>query len=64
MIYTYILLCSAWTLKHMVDEIFCVERGALENTGKLMFCVEKEALEHMSLATFVLSMKLWNTMKI
>ena len=31
--------------------------------GKLMFCVKQEALEHMSLDTFVLSMKLWNTWK-
>ena len=58
----------------MVDEMFCVERGALEHMGKLMFsvekealehmstyiCVEREALEHISLETFVLSMKVWN----
>ena len=59
----------------MIDEMFCVERGALEHMGKLMFCVEQEALEHMrtyicveiealehmSLETFVLSMKIWRT---
>ena len=32
----------------MVDEMFCVEQGALEHMGKLMFCVEPEALEHMN----------------
>ena len=75
MIYIYVFLCWAWTLKQMVDEIFRVERGALEHMGKLMFCVEQESLEHMStyicvewealghmsLETFVLSTKLWNT---
>ena len=75
MIHIYVCLCWAWTLKHMVDEMFCVERGSLEHMGKLMFCVkqeslehmssyifvEREALENMSFETFVLSMKLWNT---
>ena len=42
----------------MIDEMFCVEKGALENMGKLMFCVEREALKHMSFETFVLSVKL------
>ena len=32
----------------MIDEMFCVEQGALEHMGELMFCVEQEALEHMS----------------
>ena len=45
----------------MIDEMSCVERGALEHMGKLMFFVEQEALEHMSFQTFVLSMKLWST---
>ena len=72
--YIYVCLCWACTPKHMIDEMFCVEWGALEHMGKLMFCVEKEALEHMhtyiwverealehmSLETFVLRMKLWN----
>ena len=56
----------------MIDEMFCVERGAIEHMGKFMFCVEQEALEHMSayicverqavenmsFETFLLSMKL------
>ena len=41
------LIYWAWTLKHMIGEMFCVERGALEHMGKLMFCFEREALEHM-----------------
>ena len=59
----------------MIDEMFCVDQGAMEHMGKLMFCVEKEslehmstyicaereALEHMSFETFLLSVKLWNT---
>ena len=45
----------------MVDEMFCVEQGALEHMGKLMFCVEQEALENMIFETFVLSVKLYNT---
>ena len=27
----FLFLCWAWTLKHMIDEMFCVERGALEH---------------------------------
>ena len=71
----YYFMCWAWTLEPIIDEMFCVERGALENMGKLMFCVEQESLEnistyifvegedieHMIFETFVLSMKLWNT---
>ena len=59
----------------MVDEMFCVDRGAQEHMSKLMFCVEqedlehmitfncveREALEHMIFETFVLSIKLRNT---
>ena len=30
-IYIYASLCWAWTLKHMIDEMFCVEREALEH---------------------------------
>ena len=74
-IYIYVCLGCVWTLKHMIVEMFCVERGALEHMGKLVFCVEQEALEHMStyicvkqealeymsFETFVLHMKLWNT---
>ena len=72
-------MCWAWTLKHIIDEMFCVERGARSYgaQGYLMFCVEREDLEHMSIyicveweslehmsyETFVLSMKLWNAWK-
>ena len=45
----------------MIDEMFCVERGALEHVDELMFCVEQEALDHMHFETFVFSVKLWNT---
>ena len=31
MIYVYACFCWAWTLKHMIEEMFCVERGALEH---------------------------------
>ena len=31
MIYVYAYLCWAWNLKHMIGEMFCVERGALEH---------------------------------
>ena len=31
MIYVYACLCFAWTLKHKIDEMFCVELGALEH---------------------------------
>ena len=27
MIYVYGCLCWAWNLEHMIDEMFCVERG-------------------------------------
>ena len=27
----YACLCWAWTMKHMIDEMFCVERDALEH---------------------------------
>ena len=33
MIYVYACLCWAWTLKHMIDEMFCVEQGALEHSS-------------------------------
>ena len=44
----------------MIDEMFCVERGALEYMSIYIF-VEKEAIEHMSFETLVLSMRLWST---
>ena len=31
MIYVYAYLCWEWTLKHMIDEMFSVEWGALEH---------------------------------
>ena len=31
MIYVYACLGWAWTLKHVIDEMFCVERGPLEH---------------------------------
>ena len=46
-VHVYVFFCWEWTLKHMIDEIICVERGYLEHMAKLMFCVEHEALEHM-----------------
>ena len=48
MFYIYDFMCWAWTVKHHIDE---------------MFCVEWEALKHMILDTFVLSMKIWRTWK-
>ena len=35
MIYICTFLCWAWTLKHMIDEMFFVEREALENLSDL-----------------------------
>ena len=32
-IYIYTCLCLAWTLKHMIDELFFVEQGALVHIG-------------------------------
>ena len=58
MIYLYACLCWVWTLKNMIDEMFCFEQGALEHMGKLMFCVERKSLEHRSFETFGLSVKL------
>ena len=31
MIYVYSFLCWAWTLKHMIDRMFCVEQGDLQH---------------------------------
>ena len=42
----------------MIDDIFCVEREALEHMSTYI-CVEQEDLEHMSFETFVLILKLW-----
>ena len=46
--YIYVSLGWEWTLKHMIDEMFCFEQGPPEHMGKLMFCVEQEYREHMS----------------
>ena len=40
-------MCCAWILNHIVDEMFCVERGALKHMSIYIY-VEREALEHMS----------------
>ena len=32
-IYVYVCLCWAWTMKHMIDEMFFVDKGALEHMG-------------------------------
>ena len=29
-----LFLCWAWTLKHMIDVMICVEKGALEHMGE------------------------------
>ena len=42
------VLCWEWTLKHMIDEMFCVEREALEHMSTYIF-VEHKALEHMKI---------------
>ena len=42
----YDFMCWAWNLKHMIDEMFCVERGDMEHMSTYI-CVEHEALEHM-----------------
>ena len=38
MFYINDFMCWAWTLKHIIDEMFSVERGALENMGILCLC--------------------------
>ena len=49
MIYMYIyVLCWAWTLKHMINETFCVEREALEHMSTYI-CVEHKDMEHMKI---------------
>ena len=45
-------MCSAWTLKHMIDDLFYVEQRYLEHEY-LNVCVEREALEHMSVYIFI-----------
>ena len=43
-----ICLCWAWTLKHMIDEMFCVEKKALKDMSNYIF-VDHKALEHMKI---------------
>ena len=31
MFYIYDFMCWVWTLKHILDKMFCVKRGALEH---------------------------------
>ena len=52
MIYMYIyVLCWAWTLKHMIYEIFFVE-WTLKHMIDEMFFVERKTLEHMNTYIF------------
>ena len=46
MFYVYDFMCWAWTLKHIIDEMFVLS-ASFEAHEYLMFCVEREALEHM-----------------
>ena len=49
MIYMYIyVLCWAWTLKHMINEMFCFEQEALEHMSTYI-CVKQKDLEHMKI---------------
>ena len=44
----YNFMCWEWTLKHIIDKMFCVEQGAMAGHEYLNVCVERDALEHMS----------------
>ena len=46
MIYVYAYLCWAWTLEHIITEMFCVDQEALEHLSD--WWIVLEALEHMS----------------
>ena len=61
-IYIYDFFCWAWPLKHMIDDMFCVEREALEHLSDWLF-VLSDMLWSTWVVTFVLSEKLWNTWK-
>ena len=62
-IYVYICwLYWAWTLKHMIDEMFCVGNGPWSTWSMICF-VLSERLWSTWVLTFVLSIKLWNTWK-
>ena len=60
---TYVLCMiscvGAWTLKHIIDEMFCVERGALEHMGIWCLCWVRSSGAWVFI--FVLSEKIWNT---
>ena len=62
MIYVYAYLCWAWTLKHMISEMFCAKWGALEHLSN-WWIVLSEKLSSTLVLTFVLRKKLWNTQK-
>ena len=67
-----VFLHWAWTLKQMIDDMFCVEREGLEHMSVyvvlskkllsigVLCCVEQETLEHMNVYV-VLSEELSNT---
>ena len=42
------VLCWVWNLKHMIDEMFFVEREDLEHLSTYI-CVEHKVLEHMKI---------------
>ena len=48
MFYVYDFMCWAWTVKHIIDEMFVLSK-IFEEHEYLIFCVEPEALEHMSI---------------
>ena len=61
--YGYICwLCWALTLKHMIDEMFCVGHGPWSTWSMRCFLLSERLLRTWVL-TFVLSIKLWNTWK-
>ena len=62
MIYVYACLCWEWTLKHMIDEMFCVEQGALEHLIDCWIMLRKK-LRSTWVLTFLLSEKLQNIWK-
>ena len=42
------VLCWTWTLKHIIDEMFCAEQEDLEHMITYI-CVDHKALEHMKI---------------
>ena len=45
MLYIYNLMCCAWTLNHIINEMFYVEQGALKHMGIWGFCWERSSGE-------------------